>query len=86
MNDIEKKAIQVGDDKWLLYKRLMEARGVFGDEELFKNATFDFPNKRLISQCGKFVLQWKLRDFPTQPEGYRNQQTSRGTVVFLTTN
>ena len=50
---------------------------------LFSNSTFDFENKRLVSDSGRFALQWRIRLHPDQPESYENQQTNCGTVVFV---
>jgi hypothetical protein len=64
-----------------LRKRLDEAVSVMKDKSIFKNAIFDFENKRLITREGKWILQWKIRKYPDKPISYENQQTSVGTVV-----
>jgi hypothetical protein len=72
----------------LLQKRLNEARSVLTREAkgLFTPGTFDFASKSLISNDGKYKLQWELRRHPELPESYENQQTNRGDVVFKENN
>ena len=78
----EQKAIEIGNNKSSLLARLKDAKSVLKSEfsKLFKTYTFDFKNKRLISACGDYCLQWDIRDNPNKPACYENQQTSRGTV------
>ena len=85
MTSNEMEALKVCNNKILLKKRLMSARSVLVRElyGLFNKHTFDFEQKRLVSSCGKYALQWRLRDKPNEPESYENQQTSIGGVFFI---
>jgi len=78
----EEKAIATGQSKAKLRKRLMETKSVLNKEarRLFKNAKFDFENKRLVGEG--YSLQWRVREDPNKPESYYNQQTSVGTVII----
>lgn len=78
----ELKANFIGNNKSLLLKRLKESLSVMNNngKKLFKNYSFDFPNKRLISHCKHFSLQWQLRKYPNKPENPLNQQTSSGST------
>jgi len=80
----EQKALALGNSPTRLRARLMGAKAVLdrGVALLFSKITFDFENKRLISDSGRFALQWRIRLHPDQPESYENQQTNCGTVVF----
>lgn len=82
----EEKSIIVGQSKVKLKKRLMETKSVLSNEarKLFRNAKFDFENKRLIGDG--YFLQWELRNEPDKPESYYNQQTSVGTVIIIKEN
>ena len=79
----EQLAIEVGNDRKLLLKRLKDAKYVLTDEyrKIFKDAKFEFGNKRLLSKCGNYALQWQVRYYPDEPVSYENQQTNRGIVV-----
>ena len=81
----EEKAIALGNNRKKLRARLMGAKAVMdrGMSLLFSENTFDFENKRLVSDSGRFTLQWRVRLHPEQPEGTSNQQTNCGTVVFI---
>lgn len=81
----ESKAIAVGNDKERLQRELRSAVHCLKNEfrGIFKGARFSFAQKRLISTCGKFVLQWLVRSNPQAPISYDNQQTNRGTVVCV---
>ena len=85
MTDPEEQARAIGESKTLLKKRLLEARSVLNTEgrKAFRKYTFDFDNKRLVSEDGKLVLQWRVRRHPSWPESYKNQQTNTGTVLLL---
>ena len=85
MTNNEEKAIALGNNRRKLRARLMSAKVVLdrGLALLFSDNTFDFENKRLVSDTGRFSLQWRIRLHPDQPEGYENQQTNCGTVVFV---
>lgn len=78
---LEKLALEVGNSRTALRKRLQVARGVLIGHfnRQFGRGRFDFANKHLIGDNGLF-LQWQTRYYPDQPESYRNQQTSRGVV------
>jgi hypothetical protein len=81
----EQKALALGNNRTRLRGRLMNAKAVLdrGMALLFSDNTFDFENKRLVSDSGRFALQWRIRLHPDQPESYENQQTNCGTVVFM---
>ena len=81
----EEKAIALGSNRTKLRARLMSAKAVLdrGMALLFSDNTFDFENKRLVSDSGRFALQWRIRLHPDEPESYENQQTNCGTVVFV---
>ena len=85
MKTNEEQAIAFGNNRKKLRARLMGAKAVLdrGMALLFSNNTFDFENKRLLSDSGRFSLQWRTRLHPDQPESYENQQTTSGTVVFV---
>lgn len=76
---------QLINNKQLLLRRLLNAKQVLGRElsSLFNKYTYDFVEKRLISSCGRFCLQWQIRHYPDQPISYYNQQTNQGIVCFL---
>lgn len=81
----EEKAEAVGESKSLLLKQLNSAKNCLTKEyrDLMKGATLDFENKRLVSVCGFYALEWRLRDKPDEPISYENQQTNVGTVRFI---
>ena len=81
----EQKALAISNNRTRLRSRLLGAKAVLdrGIALLFSKNTLDFENKRLISDSGRFALQWRIRLHPDQPESYENQQTNCGTVVFM---
>ena len=85
--DIEarEKAEAIAADRKLLKKRLNEAKSCLTTEfkHIFGATVYDFENKRIISQDGRYALQWKVREFPDKPTGYRNQQTNCGSVFVV---
>ena len=85
MKTNEENSIALGKNRKKLRARLMGAKAVLdrGMALLFSENAFDFENKRLVSDSSKFSLQWRIRLHPDQPEGYENQQTNCGTVVFV---
>ena len=85
MTPNEHSAIVLGNNRTKLRARVMQTKAVLdrGMALLFSNNTFDFENKRLVSDSGRFALQWRIRLHPDQPECYANQQTNCGTVVFM---
>lgn len=85
MQSLEDKAEAVGANSKSLLKQLNSAKSCLAVQwvKTFKNARFDKENRRLISTCGCYALQWQLRNKPDEPESYENQQTSVGTVVLL---
>jgi hypothetical protein len=85
MTTNEEKAIALGKNRRRLRARLMSAKAVLdrGMALLFSDNTFDFENKRLVSDSGRFALQWRVRLHPDQPESPDNQQPNCGTVVFV---
>lgn len=82
---LEEQAIAVGNDRKALRARLNSTKSVLVTDlrKLFKESTFDFDNKRLVSGNGQIILQWKVRADPGSPISYHNQQTSQGTVEVL---
>ena len=85
MKTNEEQATALGNSPTKLRARLMSAKSLLdrGMALLFSENTFDFENKRLVSDSGRFSLQWRIRLHPDQPESYDNQQTNCGTVVFV---
>jgi hypothetical protein len=86
ISDSEFKAHTIGMHKALLRKRLMEAKKVLAVQGLpftFKQNKFQYPHKRILSDCTHWALQWKVRPFPDRPESYENQQTSTGIVEIV---
>ena len=85
MTTNEEQAIALGNSRTKLRARLTSAKAVLdrGMALLFSENTFDFENKRLVSDSGRFSLQWRIRLHPDQPESTDNQQTNCGTVVFV---
>jgi hypothetical protein len=81
----EQLAAAVGASKSLLRKRLNDAKSVLKTflAREFSKPTFDFANKRLLSNDKKLALVWQIRTRPDQPESYENQQTNRGTVSLF---
>lgn len=82
---LERKAEAVGENPKSLLRRLNEARSCLASDwkDSFKNARFDKANKRLVSSCGCYALEWRLRTEPDEPVSYENQQTATGTVVLI---
>ena len=85
METLEQKAIDVGNDKKQLTRRLLETRYCLKKEyrKLFTKKKVDFKHKSMLSDNGKFVLIWRIREYPDEPESYNNQQTSNGTVALF---
>lgn len=67
-----------------LRARLVEARNMLRKDlkKLFSVINFEPEKMRLVSGCGRYVLEWKIRERPDEPVGPRNQQTSMGCVLF----
>lgn len=84
----EQLALEVAQNKKRLKQMLTEAKQLLTNEKrkLFQSPTFDFEQKCLVSTCGNYKLQWKLRHRPDLPISYSNQQTNRGIVVFQGVN
>ncbi len=82
---LEQKARTVGGNSKLLAIRLKAARSCLTNEckAYFKSGRFDYANKRLVSECGQYDLQWSVRDYPKTPISYENQQTSIGSVILI---
>lgn len=80
----EYKAKMLGRSSDALLRRLLEAKNDLANpyRKAFKRYTYVFANKCLISECGKYRLQWKLRNRPNKPEGPTNQQTATGIVLL----
>ena len=83
--ELEKQAIAIGNNKDKLKERFAQAKSVLDKTTatLFKDATYDFDNKRLVSKDGNYALQWKIRDNPEEPSSYANQQTNAGVVSLI---
>ena len=83
--ELEKQAIAIGNNKGKLKERLAQAKSVLNKTTatLFKDATYDFDNKRLVSKYGNYALQWKIRNNPEEPSSYANQQTNAGVVSLI---
>lgn len=81
MDELEKKAIEFGNDPKKLRARLRETRTLLTRETLrgFGKGTLDLDKKRLTGDNG-VVLQWQVRSNPKEPIGLKNPQTSQGTV------
>jgi hypothetical protein len=77
-------AIRLGNDRKALLRRLMDAKStlVSSIRESFGKGRFDFKNKRLISDDGRYILAWRLRAQPDRPISYYNQQTTGGSVFL----
>lgn len=79
------KAQQVGNDPARLRKELKEARSCLVRElrAKFHPGRMCLEEKRLYSDNGEYVLEWRTREYPDAPESYDNQQNSRGVVLCL---
>lgn len=86
--ELETKAMKIGDNPKALLKRLNQAKARLSREykERFKIPIVDLDNRRLISSCGKYVLEWRLRQHPDKEISYDNQQSSIGEVHLLLLN
>ena len=84
----EQLAIELGNDRKRLRQRLNQAKARLSREykQLFKIPLVDLDNRRLISSCGKYVLEWRLRQHPDKEISYDNQQSSIGEVHLLLLN
>jgi hypothetical protein len=80
--DIEAQAIKFSEDPKNLRKRLLWTLEWLGIENR-KNWKTDAANKRLLSPCGCWAVQWKTRPNPNLPESYNNQQTSEGSGELI---
>ena len=87
-NEIEQKAINVGNDKKQLTRRLLETRYCLKNEyrKLFTKKKVDFKHKSMLSDLGKYVLIWRIRGCPGETVNYNNQQTSQGCVGLFEVN
>jgi len=76
VNSDETKAWASVGTKEKLKKRLMDARSVLTPhaQSLFKKKTIDYDRRAMISDNGQYVLQWKVRNHPSKPVSYENQQ------------
>jgi hypothetical protein len=75
------RAVIVGNDRVLLKARLLEARSCLVPEFRKLSYRFDSGGKRLIIG-DRYVLQWRIREYPESPESYRNQQTNIGVCLL----
>jgi hypothetical protein len=80
----EGKALQLSENRRGLRCRLLSAKSCLRRNygALFSTYSFESKKKRLVSGCGKFALQWKLRAFPESQISYENQQTNIGIVIL----
>lgn len=71
----ESLALNAVSDFNSLKLRLKDAKMVLNNQYqklfLIQDKYMDFKNKRLISICGKYSLQWQLRLYPDLPESYK---------------
>lgn len=81
----EEKARELAGDKTRLLRRLMGAKAVLTpiNKRRMSRPFFDFENRRLVSEDGKWMLQWQLRNYPGDSIAPHNQQTSEGVVHFV---
>lgn len=82
----EDKAIDVGNDPNQLRVQLLTARSLLEKrvkQTNWKSYEIDYVNKRIVSDDGRYALQWKLRPNPDEPISYNNQQTSVGCVEVV---
>jgi hypothetical protein len=77
---LESAAIAVGKSRKKLRERLSYSKSVLKDgyRKLFRPGVFDFKKKRLVSNDGRYFLQWTVKG-PDRDD----QQTSRGTVILF---
>lgn len=89
---LERQARTVGGNRDLLHRHLDIAKTIllpneypsrYDFKEYFKPGRFEFDNKRLVSECGTYALQWSVREDPKSPISYENQQTSVGSVKLV---
>jgi hypothetical protein len=82
MTDNEMQAIALAGNPKRLHKRLLDAKAVLAAPMAlkFKNATFNYAKMQL--EGDGYILQWRVRRKPSEPESYNNQQTNRGDVVL----
>lgn len=81
----EAAAQAIANDKRKLERELRGAVACLVNElrPHFRAARFCFATKRLLSQCGRHSLEWRLRDKPAESESYHSQQTRRGIVCYV---
>lgn len=81
----EELALNLDNSRTALLKELRENLICMNKEgqKVFKGYTFDFENKRLVSPCKKYALQWMIRLEPNKPESPKNQQTTSGTIKVI---
>lgn len=79
----EQKAITIGENPRLVREQLFQAKSVLSNHlhKGFGMGVFDSENKTLTG-INRVVLQWRVRQYPDQPESYDNQQTNIGVVVI----
>jgi hypothetical protein len=87
VNPTELEAIKLGSKPALLLKRFKRYIGVMKPEyaKIFKDGILDFENKRFVSKDGNYELVWNVRERPSSPISYNNQQTSEGSVFLRRT-
>ena len=80
----EQEALALAANKRQLRRRLQDTHACLSTlyARRFGKGRFDFAGRRLIGANG-LVLQWRTRQYPHQPEGPGNQQTTRGIVICL---
>lgn len=81
LKEDQDKALACVDTPAKLRSRLMETHYCLTEQyrRFFpvNGLRLDFEQKRLYG-LGGYFLQWKIRPYPGEPCGYRNQQTTRG--------
>jgi hypothetical protein len=65
-----------------LTRRLQDALDTYGIKNR-KSWTLDFENKQLVSPDKTTAIKWTTRNFPNEPESYRNQQTNLGKATLV---
>ena len=80
----ELKAVNAVNTPDKLIYRLRECKQVLNDKYkkmfIINRSTINYELKCVYSTNGMYKLQWYLRNNPSMPESYNNQQTMTGIV------
>ena len=79
----EQEAIALGNNRMLLLKRLKEARAVLANSRSGSLAVPDSISRANDSSVQRSLLAVASQAEAERAEGYRNQQTNRGTVTLM---